>query len=214
MRDLCVKFTDPEPTVALYAARELFLIYQDQLITLAPAPTVQWKSAIDSEQLTLDAAALASVFKELLENAQAFGSGSPLTGSAHTGEGHVIFELREPKLAEIDIGSWGREPFTTTRAGHQGLGLWHAQRVVTANGGKIEWSFLEDTMELVTSLRFPVADSILHARCPAPHDQRDHEQDEENQEEDFREANRGTGDCGEAEETGNDCENKKGNSPG
>lgn len=155
LRALAAKFADPLPTPALYATRELFLIWQDQLAALDPAPVVEWRDTLGSEQVNVDAAMLAEVFRELLANAQAFGTGAPLHAAARVEDGHIIFELREPQPASIETASWGRAPFASTRPGHHGLGLWWAQRVVAANGGELVRRFATETMELVTTLRLP-----------------------------------------------------------
>ena len=157
MRTLAAKFADPQPTRAPYDATELFLIWQDQLAAIDPAPTVQWSEALGAEQVNVDAAALANVFRELLANAQAFGTGVSLRGAARLKDGQIVFELREPKSAHVETASWGRAPFASMRHGHYGLGLWEAQRVITANGGEVQRCFAQDAMELITTLRFPVA---------------------------------------------------------
>ena len=157
LRALAGKFAEPQPARDLCAARELFLIWQDQLAALDPAPSVQWSEALGAEQVNVDAAALASVFRELLANAQAFGTGATLLGAARVEGGHIAFELREPKDAPIETASWGHAPFASMRHGHYGLGLWEAQRTITANGGEVQRRFERDTVELITTLLFPIA---------------------------------------------------------
>ena len=157
IRTLAAKFADPQPSRALYAARELFLIWQDQLAALDPAPTVQWSGALGAEQVNVDAAAVANVLRELLANAQSFGTGAPLRGAARVEDRQIVFELCEPKDAPVETASWGRAPFASMRHGHYGLGLWEAQRVITASGGEVQRRFVQDAMELITTLRFPVA---------------------------------------------------------
>lgn len=157
LRTLAAKFADPEPTRALYAARELFLIWQDQLNALNPAPTVEWSDTLAAEQVNVDATALADVFRELLANAQAFGSGVPLHGAARVEEGCVLFELREPKDAPLETANWGSAPFASMRHGHYGLGLWNVQRATDATGGVLKHCFAPDAMQLVTTLLFPIA---------------------------------------------------------
>ena len=157
MRTLAAKFADPQPTRALYDARELFLIWQDQPAALDPAPAAQWSDAPGAEQVNVDATALANVFRELLANAQAFGTGAPLHAAARVENRQVIFELREPKDAPVETAGWGRAPFASMRHGHYGLGLWEAQRTIAANGGETRRRFAPDAMELSTTLRFPIA---------------------------------------------------------
>ena len=157
LRGLSAKFIEPKPTRALYAARELFLIWQDQPAALDPAPAVQWSEALGAEQVNVDAAALADVFRELLANAQAFGTDAPLLATARVEDGQIVFELREPKDAPVETARWGSAPFAAMRHGHYGLGLWDAQRTITASGGEVRRRFATDAMELITTLLFPVA---------------------------------------------------------
>ena len=154
---LSSKFVEPKPVRALYAARELFLIWQDQPAALDPAPVVQWSDALGAEQVDVDAAALADVLRELLANAQAFGTGAPLLAASRVEDGKVAFELREPKDSPVETAGWGNAPFAAMRHGHYGLGLWEAQRTITASGGEVRRHFAKDTMELITTLLFPVA---------------------------------------------------------
>ena len=157
LRTLAAKFADPQPTRELFAARDLYHIWQDQVTALDPAPTVQWSEALGAERGKVDAVALAQVFRELLENARAFGTGAPLLAAARADDGQIVFELREPKDAPVETASWGRAPFASMRHGHYGLGLWAAQRVIAANGGEVQRRFAVETGELVTALAFPVA---------------------------------------------------------
>ncbi len=157
LRALATKFADPKPTRAPYPARELFLIWQDQLATLSPAPSVQWSEPPGTEQVNLDATALATVFRELLANAQAFGTGAPLHAAARVENQRLIFELREPKDAPLDASEWGRAPFASMRHGHYGIGLWMAQRTIAADDGDVQRRFAPEPMELITRLVFPIA---------------------------------------------------------
>jgi hypothetical protein len=154
---LAGKFVNPKPTRALYPARELFLIWQDQPAALNPAPAVQWSDALGTEQVNVDAAALADVFRELLANARAFGTGAPLFAAARVEDKQIVFELREPKGARLEIAGWGCAPFLAVRRGHYGLGLWEAHRAIAASGGEVRRRFAADAMELITTLAFPLA---------------------------------------------------------
>lgn len=157
LRGVTAKFAEPQPVRARYAARELFLIWQDQLAALDPAPAVQWSDLPGTGQVNVDATALAKVFRELLANAQAFGTGAPLLAAARMEDGKFFFDLREPKDAPVEFAGWGRAPFASTRRGHYGLGLWEAQRTIAANGGEVRRHFAQDSMELTTALLFPAA---------------------------------------------------------
>ena len=154
---MSAKFVEPNPVRAPYTGSELFLIWQDQLATIVPEPTVRWSDALGTEQVNVDASALAVVFRELLTNAQAFGIGEPLLATARVEDGRVAFDLREPKDTPLDPANWGSAPFASVRHGHYGLGLWAAQRAITANGGEVRRHFAQDAMELITTLAFPIA---------------------------------------------------------
>lgn len=156
LRAVSAKFIEPNPIRAPYAGSELFLIWQDQVATIVPEPTVRWSDALDTQQVNVDASALAVVFRELLANAQAFGNGEPLLATAEMEDGQVTFHLREPKHTPLDPANWGSAPFVSVRNGHYGLGLWAAQRTITANGGEVRRRFAQDAMELITTLIFPV----------------------------------------------------------
>jgi hypothetical protein len=157
LRRLTANFTEPQPTRALYAASELFLIWQDQLVALDPMPAVQWSDMLGTEQVLVDATALANVFRELLANAQAFGTGTPVLAAARVENARVVFELREPKDARVDPAGWGGAPLAAIRPRHYGLGLWKAHRTIAANGGELRRRFTQDSMELITTLLFSIA---------------------------------------------------------
>ena len=157
LRTLAGKFADPQPSRAPYAARELFLIWKDQLAALDPAPAVKWSGDPGPEQVNVDAAALAGVFLELLANARAFGTGAPLLAAVRVEDRRIAFELREPKDAPVETAGWGNAPFASMRHGHYGLGLWAAQRMIAASGGEARRRFAPDVMELITTLLFPIA---------------------------------------------------------
>ena len=65
------------------------------------------------------------------------------------------FTLSEPKRAPIDPAAWGRSPFVSTRPGRYGLGLWEADRMIAASGGKVHRRYDPSSNELVTELSFP-----------------------------------------------------------
>ena len=157
LRTLAATFADSQPSRALYEVRELFLIWQDQLASLDPAPSAQWSNTLGAEEVNVDAAALADVFRELLANAQAFGTDASVKATARIENQHVVFELREPKDAPVETANWGCAPFASMRHGHYGLGLWEAQRTIAANGGEVRRRFELATMELITALLFPIA---------------------------------------------------------
>lgn len=154
LRTLAARFHDPQPHLAPLAARELLLIWREQNTSLPASLEIVWEDQVGDELLRVDAGLMAEIFRELLGNAVAFPATGPLTASARSEGGGVIFELREPKSAPVDVTGWGEAPFSSTRRGGYGLGLWTVRRLAAANGAQITREFLPAGM-LVTRVRFP-----------------------------------------------------------
>lgn len=149
------KFSCDEANRAPLAARELFLIWQDQAAILGLG-SIAWGTALGEEKISVDVAAIGDVLKELLINAQRFTGTEGLAATADLRGGRIEFELREAKRAPLDPSAWGGQPFVSTKRGGYGLGLWQAAQIVAANGGKISRAFLPPGT-LVTKLTFQQA---------------------------------------------------------
>jgi len=156
MRSLSKMFQNPEPVIAAIPARELFLIWREQLTKLSSAPNVEWVDELSDVNVNVDVEMIATVFHELLVNAAAFSHGDPMKAAGRIFEGDVIFELHEPKKAELDTSTWG-EPFITTRRGCYGLGLWTARRLIKANNATIMRRYNPDDGRLTTRISLAVA---------------------------------------------------------
>ena len=154
LRTLSSKMSEPQPSRAPLAARELFLIWQDEGARLG-LESIAWTQTLGLERVNVDAGALAKVCAELLTNAKQFGDGTGLVAMAAVSGGKVCFELREQGKSGVDPTTWGSAPFFSTRRGAYGLGLWEADRIVRANGGTIAREVLSNGT-LVTKLAFPV----------------------------------------------------------
>jgi len=155
MRELSALFHDPKPIPAPLAARDLFLIWKEQQPALPTSLEVLWVDELGSEQVDVDAGMMATVFRELLENAAAFSQGGTTTASARREGDSVLFELREPKTGALDTSDWGK-PLATTRRGGYGLGLWSARRLLAANHGRIVQRHAPGEGALVTRVFLPV----------------------------------------------------------
>ena len=156
MRALSAVFQDPVPTAGPLPARDLWLIWQEKHAQLPEAPEVRWVDALGGQTVNVDAEMMAFVFRELLLNATRFSPGSPLTVTARAKAGEVIFELREPKKAAVDPGTWG-QPFSTVRRTGYGLGLWAARRFTEANGATFAQQYAAEDGALTTRIVFPAA---------------------------------------------------------
>lgn len=155
LKVLSAKFTRNEPSRSAIEAREMFLIWQDQATALG-LKSIDWSSTLGDERIEVDVAAIDIVLKELLVNAKQFTGGDGIEATARMHGGKIEFELREPKREPVDPKAWGALPFTSTKRGGYGLGLWRASRLVTDNGGQLVHTFLPEGI-LSTKLTFPAA---------------------------------------------------------
>lgn len=151
LRALSSTFQEPRPFAAPIAARELLLIWREKHASLKEALEVRWVDELGDEQVSADVEMIAAVFLKLLVNAARFAQGGTVTASARAQDGRVVFELVEPNKAKLDTSAWG-EPFSTTRRGGYGLGLWAAQRMVAANGATLARRYDPEEAKLITQL--------------------------------------------------------------
>lgn len=156
MRALSALAHEPKPVTARMAARELFLIWNEQHAALTTPIEVQWVDELGAEQVSVDAGMMAAVFRELLTNAAAFSEGGTATASACREGDEVTFALREPKSGTLDASKWG-EPLVTTRRGGYGLGLWSVRRLLEANHARITQHHEAEEGALMTRIFLPIS---------------------------------------------------------
>lgn len=136
VRSLSAMFHEPQPVAAPIAARELFLIWEEQQGKSEKPSEMKWVDELGAEQVVVDVGMMVKVFRELLTNAAAFSDGDPMTASARRESDAVVFELREPKSGAVDVAGWGG-PFTMSRRRGYGMGLWSIGRLLQANHARI-----------------------------------------------------------------------------
>jgi hypothetical protein len=154
LKALAEKFSDLETNRAPFAARELFLIWQDQAAALG-LHSITWGNTLGDEKIEVDVAAVCDVLKELMVNAQQFTGAAGLAAMADGRGGKVTFELRETKREALDPSGWGERPFISSKRGGYGLGLWQAAQLVVASGGEVTRCYLPKGT-LVTKVIFPL----------------------------------------------------------
>jgi hypothetical protein len=155
LRTLAALFQEPLPTVVKIPARVLLKIWREKHAALTPAPEIQWVDELKEEEVAADVEMMATVFRELLLNALVYSPGAALTITGRIQGGVVLFELREPKSAALDVSTWG-QPFVTTRRDHYGLGLWTARRLMAASGVSFVQSYVPADGCLLSQLVLPV----------------------------------------------------------
>lgn len=155
VRSVSSLFQDPQPEMSPTPARAMLRIWRDNHSALPNAPVVQWRDELGEEETSVDVASMGIVFRELLSNASAFSEGAPISIAARSGNGFVIFEMREPKKDPVDTSAWG-QPFTSTQRGKYGLGIWTARRLVEANRGTMNQCYGFEDGCLTTQIVLPV----------------------------------------------------------
>lgn len=154
LRSLSASFQDLQPIAAPIPARVLFKIWREKCVALTDAPEVLWEDRLGDEEVKVDVEMMAAVFSELLVNAARFSQGAPATITSRLDDGAVVFELIEPKNEAVNPGTWG-QPFTSTRRGAYGLGLWTARRMTQANGANLTQQFSVNNCCLITTITIP-----------------------------------------------------------
>jgi len=154
LRAISALFQEPQPYRAPLHARELMLIWREQLAALPEPPSVNWVEQIAEEKVDVDAGMMGTVFRELLMNARSFRDGAPATASVRREGDQVFFDLREPKSNAVDTGGWGSQVLHSTKRGGYGLGLWNVKRLAELNGATITHT-AEDKV-LLTRIALPV----------------------------------------------------------
>lgn len=156
MRTLSLLFQSAQPLAAPMPASALGTIWREKYTALSGAPEVRWVESLANEQVKVDVEMMATIFKELLTNASIHAKGSPVTITLSADKENVVLEMSEPKAAKLDPSRWG-VPFTSTRHGNRGLGLWTVKRLVSANSGTFDQQYLADRSLLHTRITLPRA---------------------------------------------------------
>ena len=154
LRAISMLFQDPLPTAAPIPARVMLTIWREKHAAMAKAPEIKWVDELGEEQVNVDVEMLATVFQELLTNAVLFSPTGPLLVTARPQDKQVIFELREPKSAALDLSTWG-QPFVSSRRGSYGLGLWTARRLLKANNATLRQSYVPEEGCLISQIILP-----------------------------------------------------------
>lgn len=155
MSALSAKLSEPTPSQESLHARIAFLIWQDEAKAVKNLPNVVWENAGGEANILIDSSDLSRVLRELFFNAVKFDSLGIANSVRIDGE-FLVFRQAEKKKEPVAPENWGAIPFQSTKRGSYGLGIWHARRVVTVNGGTLSFRYEAEQQELIIELRFPI----------------------------------------------------------
>ena len=140
-----------------YKAVEFVEDLQQKLTSEFPSEnaSVEWKSELSDEQLSIDPQLLPQAFVELFANAFKHDRGSgTISASAKIDNKKFVFTLREPKTKfEDSTENWGR-PLQRISQGHYGLGLHRARAILEAHRGTLRARY--DAPFLITTIELPL----------------------------------------------------------
>lgn len=154
LKSISSLFHDPSPLLAPIPASSLMRIWHESLASLSKSPPVNWVDRLDGEEVNADFSMMAHLLRELLANASHFSPGAVLTASAFAHEGHVVFQLLEPKSEAASPSEWG-QPLVTTRRGGYGLNLWTAKRNVESMGAAFTQKYDAEQRAVLSAVKFP-----------------------------------------------------------
>ncbi|MEY2480183.1 MAG: hypothetical protein QOI04_1110 [Verrucomicrobiota bacterium] len=142
-----------------YQAAEFVEDLQQKLTSQFPNEnaSVEWKSAVAGEQLSIDPQLLPQAFAELFANAFQHERGDgAISASAKIDNKKFVFTLREPKSKPVDsTEDWGH-PLQRISQGHYGLGLHRARAILEAHRGTLQAHY--DGSCLITTVELPLLD--------------------------------------------------------
>lgn len=155
------RFRVATPALLTYPAKMFTEDFRARLAQTLPdfAPQVAWTEDLADEAIPVDPEMAFAALGEILQNAAHFQErGEPVAAHAAVKAGRFEIELREHRAAvPSEPGTWGREPLVSTRSGGYGIGLFHARRLLAAQGGGVEFTHDPASAQLTTRVFLPLA---------------------------------------------------------
>ncbi|MGE5454924.1 MAG: sensor histidine kinase, partial [Methylocystaceae bacterium] len=140
LRDLAAQFSGSFTPLA---------IAQGVWLTL-PFPTCPLPVRVTSEKLGL-------AITELLQNAlEASRPGEVIDLRLQRVQGHAYLTITNSTAGPLTLDLTSIKPFSTTKPGHSGLGLWLAARVIESYGGKLKIESDRDLL-VTTTISLPLS---------------------------------------------------------
>jgi two-component sensor histidine kinase len=133
LKELSARFILPEPQPTAVPLEELAIHLQNAVDT----KNVDWTVTGSSAEVWTDPALLARAFRELAANAteHAPNGTHPKAGLQACAEGGAMLTLSE---AGSPLYGWPETPFSATRSGHYGVGIYLAAAILRGLGANVE----------------------------------------------------------------------------
>lgn len=155
------RFRMAPPALMTYPAKMFIEDFRARLAQTLPdfAPQVAWTEDLADEALAIDVEMVFAALGEILQNAAHFRErGEPVAAHAAAKGGRFEIELREHRAAvPSEPRTWGSEPLVSTRPGGYGIGLFHARRLLAAQGGGVQFTHDPASAQLTTRVFLPLA---------------------------------------------------------
>ena len=162
LRDISLNFqpvtVHTVPWRAATLVEELRVRLQQQFAEEVRTGAVEVDDRLGEEMIDVDLEQTIGAVLHVVRNAFQFGKDDARVLLSAFVEGtEVVLEAREPKKSfesQVPPEEWGNAPLITTRSGGYGLGLFRAQKIFDAHGGKFATHYRDGV--LITRMSVPV----------------------------------------------------------
>jgi signal transduction histidine kinase len=160
LQSISRNFQAPKPNVVCLSAAILLEDFRERFEKQWPAdrPAMEWEVTLGEEIICADIEMIFGALLECCRNALHFHEGDePIRIRASASAGQLLVELKEKRSAvEIPLESWGKEPFSSTRRGGYGLGLFYTAQILAVHGGGVEFAHDGASATLTTRVTLPL----------------------------------------------------------
>jgi len=146
LQTLSSRFAEVRLNSMVCSVRDFMEVCRDRIAKRFPEQSAHlvWKIEGEETQIEMDFEQLIAALSEVLQNAWQFrgSADAPVEFHARPAGDEFVFEIRAPLSHPAEPAlppeCWGVEPLVSTRRGGYGLGLFHARRIISALGGRVE----------------------------------------------------------------------------
>lgn len=165
LQTLSSNFWTGTPNLVTYSAKILIEDLRDRLQktfaeSAAKLEKIAWKVDLGEEAVAVDIEMLFGALTRLFENALDFSEpNAEVTAHAFAANGRFILDLTETKskAPTTDPETWGDDPFTSSKRGGYGLGIFRAKTLLSVQSGELQISYESGSNLLRTRVSLPLA---------------------------------------------------------